>query len=115
LFLSEFFKLHGVYLLPREELEKALELPGIDSPIDVSKTTRFGWRRAGNARFLFSHGIEEIQRLAALEPLHVPVRKCALDGIAQQNEQLDFRIVIPNPFGCWLVVNVTWRAITGDG
>jgi hypothetical protein len=34
-------------LLAREESEETFELPGIESSIDISKTTRFSWRRAG--------------------------------------------------------------------
>src|ERR1700745_4092642 len=86
LFVLELFKLHDLHVLAREEFEETLELAGIESPIDVSKTARFGWRRPGDARLFFSHGIEEIQRLAALESLHVPMGKGALDRIAQENE-----------------------------
>jgi hypothetical protein len=44
-------------------------------------------------RLLFSHGIEEL-KASTFESLHVPMRS-ALDGIAQENEQLDFRVVFP--------------------
>src|SRR5206468_9168787 len=54
LFALELFKLHHLRLFAREEFEEALELPGIKTPIDVSKTARFGWRRAGDAHLLFS-------------------------------------------------------------
>src|SRR6266481_7220481 len=114
LFVFELFKFHDLHLLARKEFEEPLKLPGIESPIDVSKTAHFGWRRTRDARFLFSHGIEEIQRLAASKSLHVPMRKGALDGITQENEQFDFRVVLPNPLRRWFVINVTWCAITGD-
>src|SRR6266480_3587225 len=114
LFARELFELNDLHLVAREEFEETLELPGIKSPIDISKTARFGRRGAGDARFLFSHRIEEIQRLASLESLHVPMRKGALNGIAQKNEQFDFRIVLPNPFRRWLIINVTWCAVTGN-
>src|SRR5205814_4247913 len=114
LFVLEIFKLHNLQLLAREEFEEALDLPAIESPIYISKTARFGWWRAGDARLFFSHGIEKIQRLAALKSLHIPMREGALDGVAQENEQFDFRIVLPNPFHHWLVINITGRAITGD-
>src|SRR5207244_6166 len=97
------------------QFEQADELLGVKSPIDVSKTARFNWRRAGDACFFFSHGIEEIQRLATFESLHVPMGKGALDGIAQENEQFDFRVVFPNPFRRRLEIKVTGCAITSDG
>src|SRR5207244_2203298 len=60
LFVLELFKLHDLDLLAGEEFEETLELLGVESSIDVSKTARFSWRRGGDARFIFSHGIEEI-------------------------------------------------------
>src|SRR6266566_81800 len=115
LFALELLELNDLHLVARKEFEEMLELPSIKSPIDISKTARFGRRRAGNTCFLFSHGIEEIQRLASLESLHVPMRKGPLNGVAQKNEQFDFRIVLANPFRRWLIINVTWRAVTGNG
>src|SRR5439155_9576007 len=64
LFILELFKLHDLHVLPRKKLENVFELLGVKAAIDVSKAARFVWRPAGDARFLFSHGIEEIQRLA---------------------------------------------------
>ena len=43
------------------------------------------------------------------------MRKGALNGISQNHEQFDLRVVFPDPFRRWLVVDVTRRAITGDG
>src|SRR5207247_3670235 len=94
-------------LLAGEKFEQAHELLGVKSPIDVSKTARFNWRRAGDARFFFSHGIEEIQRLATFKSLHVPMGKGALDGIAQENEQFDFRVVFSNSFRRGVDIKVT--------
>src|SRR5207249_6830006 len=114
LFVLELFKLHDLHLLAREEFEEARDLPRIKSPIYISKTARFGWRRTGDARLFFSHGIEEIQRLAALKSLHVPMCKGALDWVAQEDEQLELRTVLPTSFRRWLVINITFRAVTGD-
>src|SRR5207249_7093267 len=41
LFARELFELNDLHLVAREEFEETLELPGIKSPIDVSKTARF--------------------------------------------------------------------------
>src|ERR1700730_8232439 len=78
----EDFELNYLHLLARKEFEDTRELPSIESPIDISKTPRFSRRCATDARLLFSNGIEKIQRLAAFEPLHVPMRKGAFDGIS---------------------------------
>ena len=115
LVLPELFKLYDLHLLAREKFEQTLELLSVKSSIDISKAARFSRRRAGDARFFFSHGIEKIQRLATFESLHVPMRKGAVDWISQKDQQFDFRIVFPNPFRRRFVIDVTWRAITCDG
>src|SRR4029077_3440017 len=115
LFLLKVFKLHRFDLGAREEFEQTLELLPVKTSIHISKTTSFVRRRAGDTCFLFSYGIEKIQRLATSESLHVPVSKGPVHGIPQEDQQSGFRIVIPNPFGRWLVINITWRAITSDG
>src|SRR4029077_12306589 len=115
LFLLKVLKLHRLDLVAREEFEQTLELLRVKSSIHISKTTSFGRRRAGDTYFLFSHGIEKIQRLATSKSLHVPVSKGAVDRISQEGQQFNFRIVLPNPFRCGLVINVARRAITGDG
>ena len=114
LFLLKGFKLHRLDLVAREEFEKTLELLPVKTSLHISKTTRFSRRRAGDTFFLFSHGIEKIQRLATSESLHVPVSKGPVHRIPQEDQQFGFRIVFPNPFRCRFVINVTWRAITSD-
>ena len=114
MFLLKLFKLQSLHLLAGKEFEETRELLSIKSPIDISKTARFSWRHADDTRFLLSHGIEKIQRFPTSKSLHVPVRKSAIDRIAQENQQFDFRVVFPNPFRRWFVINVTGRAITGD-
>src|SRR5262249_40388682 len=114
LLVSKVFKLHRFYLLARKEFEQTLELLPVKSSVDVSKAARFSRRRARNAILFVSHGIEKIERLATSKPLHVPVSKGAVDRISQQNQQFSLRIVFPNPFRRWLVIHVTWRAITSD-
>src|SRR5262245_59091200 len=93
----EIFELHDLDLLTRKKFEDALELASIKSSLEIGKTARFSWWRAGNARFLFPNCVEKIKRLATSVSLHVPVGKCALDRIPQENQQFDLRIVIPNP------------------
>ena len=62
----------------------------------------------------FAHGIEEIQRLAAFESLHVPMGESAIHWISQKDQQFDLWVVFPDPFCRRLVIYVTWRAITCD-
>jgi len=115
LVVFEVFELHHIQLLAREKFEDALELASIKSSLEIGKTPRLGRRRTGDARFLFSNCVEEIQRLAASVSLHVPVGKRTLDRVPQKNQQFDLRIVIPNPLHRRLVIKVTRCAITCDG
>src|SRR5207244_2218504 len=110
----EVFEFRDLHLLARKEFEDTRELPSIESSIDISKTTRFSRRCATDARLFFSHGVKKIQRLAAFESLHVPMRKGAFDRISQNDQQFDFRIVFPNSFRGRLMIQVTRRAITCD-
>jgi hypothetical protein len=109
------FELYDRHLLAWKEFEDALELSSIKSALDISKTARFSRRRSGYARLFFSYGVEEIQRLATSVSLHVPVSKSAVNRVPQKDQQLDFWIVIPNPLHHRLVIEITGRAITGDG
>src|SRR5262249_33685668 len=103
------------HLLAWKEFEDALELSSIKSALDVSKTARFSRRRSGYSRLFFSYGVEEIQRLSTSVSLHIPVSKRAVNGVPQKDQQLDFWIVSPNPLHRRLVIEITGRAITGDG
>src|ERR1051326_5258243 len=91
------FELHGLDLIARKKFEDPLELASIKPPLHISKTAGFKRRRAGNAGFFFPDRIEKIESLSASVSLHVPMGKSALNRIAQENQQLDLRIVIPNP------------------
>src|SRR5882724_789468 len=110
----ELFELHDLHLLARKEFEQTGKLPSIKAAIDISKSPRVSRRCATNARLFFSHGVKKIQRLSAFESLHVPMRKGAFDRISQNDQQFNLRIVFRDPFSCWLVIQVTGRAITSD-
>src|SRR6266478_11284 len=112
LLLLELFELDDLHLLARKEFEDTRELPSIESPIDISETPRFSRSCATDARLFFPDRIEKIERLAASESLHVPMGEGAIDGISQEDQQFDFRIVSPNPFRGRLMIQVTRCAIT---
>ena len=114
LVLPELFELCDFHLLARKKFEETLELLSIKSAIDISEPARFTRRRAGDARSFFTDGIKKIQRLASFESLHVPMRKGTVHWISQKDQQFDLRVVFPDPFRHWLVIDVTGRAITCD-
>ena len=82
----ELFEFDDLHLFARKEFKETLELPSIKSAIDISETARFGRRRAGDTRLFFAHRIEEIQWLAAFEPLHIPMGKRAVHWISQNDQ-----------------------------
>src|SRR6266446_6534711 len=81
----------------RQKLEDAFELFGIKTAIDIGKAPRFDRQRLRDPPRLFFERIQKIERLAALESLHVPVSECAIDRISQQDDEFDLRIVISDP------------------
>src|SRR5262249_41122222 len=112
--LPKLFPFDDLHLLARKEFKEALELASIKSTIDISETACFGRRRAYDTRLFFAHRIEEIEWLAAFEPLHIPMGKRAVHRISQKDKQFNLWVVFPDPFRHWLVIDVTWRAITGE-
>ena len=82
----------------REELKHSLELLGIKSARDVGKASRLQRRDLLLAFPFRFHGIEEIERFELPLALHVPLRKSAIDWIAEQDYQLHAFAIIPDPF-----------------
>src|SRR6266699_2786677 len=87
--ISKIFELHDSDLFSRKKLEDVFELFGIKTPIDIGKAPRFDRQRLRDPPRLFFERIQKIERLAALESLHVPVSKCAIDRISQQDDEFD--------------------------
>ena len=102
-------------MLSRKKFEQPRKLLGIKTSIDIREAAQLQRQRFLHPFFLFLHRLQEIERLAPLEALHVPMRKRALDWISQEHEQFDLRIIFPNPLDGWFPININRRAFAGDG
>src|SRR6266851_406240 len=112
--ISKIFELHDSDLFSRKKLEDAFELFGIKTAIDIGKAPRFDRQRLRDPPRLFFERIQKIERLAALESLHVTVSECAIDRISQQDDEFDSRIVISDPLHRPFPIQITRCAVADD-
>src|SRR5439155_16118742 len=81
-FIPEFVELNDFHLLCWKQFEDALDLLSIKPTIDIRVPPRLQRRCFVRSIFFFFHCVEEIERLATLETLHVPMRKRALERVS---------------------------------
>src|SRR4029453_85541 len=88
--VSELLELDHLYLFSRKKLKNALDLPGVKSSIDIREAPRLQRFCFFRPVFFFFHRLEEIERFASFEPLHVPMRESTSDRVSQDDQQFDF-------------------------
>lgn len=85
---AERFVLKNQDLLFWKKGEYTRDLAGVTATINIGKLAASrGWQRIQPLR-LSADCIDEIERLNLADSLHVPLREGALDGIAQQDDEL---------------------------